>query len=86
MVRTTSLDEFPDGWSEDKKVFNGVTEAAHLYKVKGRNEYHMIYELNQEGSRSFGLATAENLAGPWEKVTDRFATGQQLRYRADKQK
>jgi len=86
MVRTTSLDEFPDGWSEDKKVFSGVTEAAHLYKVKGRNEYHMIYELNREGSRSFGLAVAENLTGPWEKVTDSFATGQQLRYLADKQK
>ena len=86
MVRTTSLDEFPGGWSEAKNVFSGVTEATHIYKVKGRNEYHMIYELNREGMRSFGLATAENLVGPWENVTDSYATGKQLRYLVDKQK
>ena len=86
MVRTTSLEDFPVGWSEGKNVFSGVTEATHIYKVKGRNEYHMIYELNRERMRSFGLATAENLAGPWEKVTDSYATGEQLKYLADKQR
>ena len=43
----------------------------------------MIYELNRGGMRSFGLAAAKNLTGPWEKVTDRFATGEQLRYLGD---
>ena len=38
----------------------------------------MIYELNHQGVRSFGLARAGELAGPWEKVTDDYATGQQL--------
>jgi endo-1,4-beta-xylanase len=38
----------------------------------------MIYELNEQGVRSFGLARARRLAGPWEKVTDRYATGPQL--------
>lgn len=85
MVRTTSLEEFPGGWGKSRKVFSGVTEAVHIYKAKGRNEYHMIYELNRGGIRSFGLATAKNLTGPWEKVTDRFATGEQLRYAGDKE-
>ena len=80
-VRTTSLTDFPGGWSEGRKVFSDVHEAAHIYKVKGRSEYHMIYELNIQGIRSFGLASAENLTGPWEKVTDRYATGGQLTYR-----
>jgi len=40
----------------------------------------MIYELNEEGMRSFGIAMAENLNGPWERVTDRYATGDQLKY------
>jgi endo-1,4-beta-xylanase len=40
----------------------------------------MIYELNHGRVRSFGLATAQNLEGPWRKVTDRYATGDQLKY------
>ena len=77
-VRTTSLDAFPQGWSEGQPVFGGVHEAVHIYKVKGRDGYHMIYELNERGMRSFGRARANRLAGPWEKVTDSYATGSQL--------
>ena len=40
----------------------------------------MIYELNEGGGRSFGLAKSEALAGTWKKVTDRYATGGQLEY------
>jgi len=40
----------------------------------------MIYELNQGGMRSFGLAIAEELTGPWKKVTDNYATGGQLKF------
>jgi len=83
-VRTTSLEKFPGGWSDGKKVFSKVHEATHIYKVKGRDEYHMIYELNKEGMRLFGLATAEDLTGPWKKSTDRYATGEQLRYAGEK--
>jgi endo-1,4-beta-xylanase len=39
----------------------------------------MMYELNKEGMRSFGLAIAEDLAGPWRRITDRYATGDQLK-------
>jgi len=79
-VRTTTLDAFPHGWSKGKPVLGGVHEAVHIYKVKGLEEYHMIYELNERGVRSFGLAKANHLAGPWERVTDRYATGAQLGY------
>lgn len=80
MVRSTSLERFPEGWGESKPVFPAVHEAVHVYKAKGRSEYHMIYELNHGGVRSFGLATAEHLAGPWKKATDEYATGEQLTY------
>jgi len=75
-VRTTTLDAFPHGWGAGRPVFGGVHEAVHIYKVKGRDEYHMIYELNRQGVRSFGLARAQRLTGPWEKVTDDYATGE----------
>jgi hypothetical protein len=78
MVRTTSLDKFPNEWGKSRKVFEGIHEAAHIYKVRGESEYHMIYELNREGIRSFGLATAEDLVGPWTRITDDYATGPQL--------
>jgi len=80
MVRSTSLEKFPCGWSKSKKVFDNIHEAVHVYKVKGRSEYHMIYELNRGGIRSFGLARATHLEGPWKKVTDNYATAEQLCY------
>ncbi|MBN2130342.1 MAG: hypothetical protein JW741_12640 [Sedimentisphaerales bacterium] len=77
-VRTTPIEKFPDGWSAGVKAFGPVHEAAHIYKAKDRDEYHMIYELNEGGVRSFGLATARQLGGPWSKVTDTWAVGSQL--------
>ena len=80
VVRSTSLKDFPHGWSEGIKVFDNVHEAVHVYKAINTNEFHMIYELNKQGIRSFGLAVSNNLEGPWEKVTDNYATGKQLQY------
>ena len=79
IVRSTSIEKFPDGWNEGKEVLRGIHEAVHVYRVKGRNGFHMIYELNNEGVRSFGLATAKDIEGPWQKATDNYATGDQLK-------
>lgn len=79
IVRSTKLEDFPNGWSKGRKVFEGIHEAVHVYKVKDRSEFHMIYELNHSSMRSFGLASATHLEGPWKKVTERYATGEQLR-------
>ena len=73
------------------KVLSGhqperVHEAVHIYKVKGRDAYHMICDLDEGGMRAFGLATAEDLAGPWKKVTDSYATGEQLKYNDEQEK
>ncbi len=83
VVRSTNIKDFPNGWDTGKKVFDNVHEAVHVYKVKNKQEFHMIYELNNDGIRSFGLASAKNLIGPWEKITDNYATEEQLKY-ADK--
>ena len=80
MIRTTTRKAFPEGWGPAQKVFSGVHEAVHIYKAKGKGEYHMVYELNDDGERSFGLATARDLSGPWNKVTDEYATGGQIQY------
>ena len=63
-----------------ERSLKNVHEAVHVYKAIGRNEFHMIYELSNDGTRSFGLASSRDIAGPWKKVTDRYATGDQLEY------
>lgn len=80
VVRSTSLEAFPQGWGESQEVFEGIHEAVHIYRAKDDNEYHMIYELNKGGVRSFGLAIAKDLVGPWKKITDDYATGGQLTF------
>lgn len=83
VVRSTSFEEFPNGWSNGKIIFDDVHEAVHIYKAIVKNEFHMIYELNNDGIRSFGLAVAQHLEEPWKKVTDSYATGNQLKYLRD---
>ncbi len=80
IVRTTEIENFPTGWSAPEIALQGVHEAVHIYKVKDTQEYHMIYELKNETIRSFGIAVADDLNGPWHKVTDTYATGAQLKY------
>ena len=83
MVRSTRIEDFPNNWGESKKIYDDVHEAVHIYKVLGENEFHMIYELNDKGVRSFGLAKADHLEGSWERVTDDCARGNQLKYSND---
>jgi hypothetical protein len=83
MVRSTKTEDFPNNWSTSKKVISDIHEAVHVYKVIDKREYHMIYELNNNGVRSFGLAKAKHLEGPWTKVTDNYATENQLNYTED---
>ena len=78
VVRSAGLEDFPQGWGEPKTVYSDIHEAVHIYKVRDKTEFHMVYELNKGGLRSFGLAMAPHPEGPWRKVTDEYATGDQL--------
>jgi hypothetical protein len=79
VARTTPIERFPRDWGEAHTMLSGVHEAVHVYRARGRDEYHMLFELNRDGVRSFGLARASRLRGPWEKVTETYATVDQLR-------
>jgi len=80
-VMTTSIEDFPKGFGDVRKVFSHVHEAVHVYKVKNEDEYHLFFETETpEGLRRFGLATASRPLGPWTLKTDDFATGERLRY------
>ncbi|MHC4616832.1 MAG: non-reducing end alpha-L-arabinofuranosidase family hydrolase [Planctomycetota bacterium] len=83
-VRWTKIDDFPNGFGPGQRAFSPMpkplTEAVHIYKVKGKKQYHMFYETRPEGEkiRRYGLATASNLLGPWTRMADDFATGDKL--------
>lgn len=78
---TTALADFPLGFGDPRRVFGPVHEAVHIYRAKGRHEYHMLYETRfRKDFRRYGLATAKALAGPWTRVTSNYARARQLRW------
>ena len=80
VMRSTSLKDFPGGWSKAHMVYSNIHEAVHIYKVRNKREFHMFYELNNSNVRSFGMARAQQLDGPWVKVTNEYATCEQLKH------
>lgn len=79
IMRTTRLEDFPSGWGEPVKVFSGVHEAVHIYRVFQQHRYHMYYEMVDQ-ARSYGLAEADQLEGPWRVVDTALLSGAQLVY------
>jgi hypothetical protein len=80
-MMTTPITRFPEGFGNPQKVFGSVHEAVHVYKVKGRDAWHMVYEMRDSRDiRHFGLAAAPHPGGPWETADARWAEGAQLRF------
>jgi endo-1,4-beta-xylanase len=80
-MMSTSLKDFPEGFSDPREVFGPVHEAVHVYRVLGKQKWHMLYELrDDDGTRSFGLAEADAIAGPWANITDAYASPGHLRW------
>ena len=83
-VRWTNIEDFPQGFGPGRLAFSPMpeplSEAVHIYKVAGEQEYHMFYETAPAGQpqRRYGLATASNLLRPWSRVSDRLAVGEML--------
>ncbi|MHC4529847.1 MAG: non-reducing end alpha-L-arabinofuranosidase family hydrolase [Planctomycetota bacterium] len=83
-VRWTKIDDFPNGFGHGRLAFSPMpqplTEAVHIYKVKGKKQYHMFYETRPPGekTRRYGLATASMLLGPWNRAAHDFAIGEKL--------
>jgi hypothetical protein len=70
----TKIENFPSGFDyknpimlvEEANIEFG--EAAHIYKAKGMDEYHMIYEtsdLTNNRMRAYSLYYSKDIAGPW---------------------
>lgn len=66
----TSLEKFPAGWSVPKLALRGdVFEAAHVYRLKGFNQYLTLIEAqNGHGWRYYKAYLADRLNGEWKPL------------------
>lgn len=81
----TPLARFPEGWDEPRRVFGPLHESAHIYRAAGAGKrYAMVYETREGDLRSYGLAEAESLEGPWIDRDRRFAAGGGLAFTGER--
>lgn len=81
----TRLERFPEGWGEPRRAFGPQHESAHVYQAAGtEKKYILLFETQEGDLRSFGLAEAGSLDGPWREVERRFAPGAGLSFTAER--
>jgi hypothetical protein len=78
--RSTTVANFPTGWSSASVVATDTFEAVHVYKNKADGRYYMMVE---DINRYFELWTASNPGGTWTKLQEQWAHKSKLIYNAD---
>jgi hypothetical protein len=73
--RSTTIANFPTGWSSSTAVATNTFEAPHVYKNKNDGKYYMVVE---DMSRYQELWTASSLGGTWTKVAEKWAAKSNL--------
>ncbi len=67
----TKLSDFPFGWTEPKVVLQAdIFEAAHVYRLKGLDEYLALIEAQAGGRRYYKAYIADALDGTWKGLAD----------------
>ncbi len=78
--RSTSVANFPTGWSSATVVATNTFEAPSVYKNLADGKYYMIVE---DLGRYQELWTADNLGGTWTQVSEEWAHNNDLSFLAD---
>ncbi|WP_176956027.1 non-reducing end alpha-L-arabinofuranosidase family hydrolase [Catalinimonas alkaloidigena] len=73
--RSTSVADFPHGWSEPEVVATQTFEAVHVYKNKADGHFYMIVE---DIARHQELWEASDLGGTWTKLAENWAHKEDL--------
>ena len=68
--RSTTVANFPTGWSASSVVATNTFEAPHVYKNSADGKYYMMAETL---GRYFQLWTASSLGGTWTLVQEQWA-------------
>ena len=83
LVRRTPLSDFPGGWGPPSIALTDTFEAVAVYKSLADRKFYLIVEDNKD-NRYFELWTAERLAGPWAKASEKWASRHNVTYNADR--
>ena len=78
--RRTTMANFPYNWEAATSVATAAFEAPHVYRNKADGRYYMVVE---DISRYQELWTATSLGGTWTKVSEKWASRDNLSYLAD---
>jgi hypothetical protein len=78
--RSTTITNFPYGWSSSTVVATNTFEASHVYKNLEDGKYYMIVE---DLGRYQELWSATSPGGTWTKVSEQWAIASRLSYNAD---
>jgi len=70
----TPLESFPQHWSQPQVVLRAdIFEAAHIYRLKGLDEYLAIIEAQgPAGRRYYKAYLASSLTGSWQPLADSY--------------
>ncbi len=80
--RSTTVEDFPYGWSQADIATTETFEAPHVYKNKTDGRYYMMVE-GMGATRWQELWTATNPGGTWIKLAEEWAHGDRLVDNAD---
>ena len=65
----TSIGDFPLGWNKPQIALQAdIFEAAHVYKLKGKEKYLAVIEEIARGARYFKAYLADSLDGKWQPL------------------
>lgn len=66
----TNLSNFPQGWSQPRVVLrDDLSEASHIYRLNGLNQYLALVEAQEAGGRRYYKAyLADKLDGDWQRL------------------
>lgn len=78
--RSTTVANFPYGWSSPTTVATDTFEAVHVYKNLADGWYYMMVEAM---ARHQELWRASSLGGTWTKISEEWAHRDDLIYEAD---
>ena len=70
--RSTTVANFPYGWSAAQTICSSVFEAVHVYKNNADGQYYMMVE-DLGATRWFELWKASSLGGTWTQVQEQWA-------------
>jgi hypothetical protein len=78
--RSTSISNFPSGWSGASVVATNTFEGVAVYRNRADGQYYMVVE---DIARHFELWRASSPGGSFTKLSEEWAAGNDLIYEAD---